>query len=325
MTLLLMDGFGDYPAGWENARGYIYVSNARVPGRWGDASGGIHTYEQILRAPFAGYSGDTLYCGIAMRMGDTSRGTYNIAVLESGGSPLHVNIAYGTDGYLRAYCGSTLVATSSVAYAVGWWHHFSIYVKVADSGGRIRVTANSESTPAIDYTGDTRNGGSGYANSVYILVGRNGAADDFWVDTTTDHGDCRVYHLVPNGAGSSTQFTPSTGSNYQCVDELPTNTTDYVYDSTPGHVDLYTMSDLPAISGNVKAVQALAWMAKSDSGARSGKVVLKSGATTDEGPECFVSTSYLVSSKLYETDPNTGLAWTVGAVNALECGAKVQS
>jgi hypothetical protein len=45
-------------------------------------------------------------------------------------------------------------------------------------------------------------------------------------------GEGFVVHLIPNGAGATTQLTPSAGSNFQCVDEVPPNTRDYVSSST---------------------------------------------------------------------------------------------
>jgi hypothetical protein len=50
---------------------------------------------------------------------------------------------------------------------------------------------------------------------------------------------------------------------------------------------------------------------------------VKSGATEVGGTDTALSTSYGWLTRVDTTDPNTGVAWTAAAVNALQVGAKV--
>jgi hypothetical protein len=97
----------------------------------------------------------------------------------------------------------------------------------------------------------------------------------------------------------------------------------YVTSQTAGDRDLYGLDDLTDTPTNIDTVvvRLLAW--KTDAGAREGQIEWLSGATTaDSTAEELASTpGYL--NDVRGADPNTGAAWTAGAVNALEIGPKV--
>ena len=50
-------------------------------------------------------------------------------------------------------------------------------------------------------------------------------------------GDIRIDNVHPNGAGNYTQFTPSAGANYECVDDNPYDAANYVSHITLGEKD----------------------------------------------------------------------------------------
>jgi len=64
-------------------------------------------------------------------------------------------------------------------------------------------------------------------------------------------------------------------------------------------------------------------MKKSDTGAASAKVAIKSGATIAYGTTRVLSAGALNYTDVWETDPNTSAAWGQSAINALEIGAEV--
>jgi len=51
--------------------------------------------------------------------------------------------------------------------------------------------------------------------------------DNLIVDNAGWIGQTRIQGLAVSGAGTTTQFDPSTGSNYECVNEVPYSDTDY--------------------------------------------------------------------------------------------------
>jgi hypothetical protein len=131
--------------------------------------------------------------------------------------------------------------------------------------------------------------------------------------------------LLPSGDTAQRDFSRSTGStNFALVDEAVQNgDTDYVFSGTPNHQDLYDLGDLATTPSSILAVQSRMFAKKSDTGARSGQIWVKSGATEVGGTDTTLGTSYGWLARVDTVDPNTGAPWTAAAVNALQVGPKV--
>jgi hypothetical protein len=57
---------------------------------------------------------------------------------------------------------------------------------------------------------------------------------------------------------------------------------------------------------------------KDDAGTRSTRVSINSaGTVADSGTDLVQSSNYVYAWGSFTTDPNTGVAWTVGGVNGL--------
>lgn len=148
--------------------------------------------------------------------------------------------------------------------------------------------------------------------------------DDFVVDSAAWPGNSKIVGVVPTGAGSSTQWTPSAGANYACVDELPAVDTDFVSVNAVNQIDIYAAGTLLAPVEAVKCVQVQARC-------------LKEGNPTPLNIQ-LVCRTYLVDypdnvskavpiaarsfSSLWETNPNTLAAWTKIEVDDMEIGVK---
>lgn len=138
-------------------------------------------------------------------------------------------------------------------------------------------------------------------------------------------GDVRIDALRPDGAGDSTQLTPSAGSNYQCVDETPRNDdTDYVSSATVGQKDLYTVGNLASSTGTVKAVLVTLRARKDDAGTRTIKAKVKHGGTEGNGADQGLSTTYsYLPQDVFGLNPSTSAAWTIAEVNAMQAGVEI--
>lgn len=100
-------------------------------------------------------------------------------------------------------------------------------------------------------------------------------------------------------------------------------TTSYVYDSTPGHADLYNIAAITATPVATIAVTTRGFMEKSDAGTRTAAMQLKSGGVTVAAPTLTLATGWLWTWRMDLTDPNTGAAWTAAAVNNVNIGPVV--
>jgi hypothetical protein len=130
---------------------------------------------------------------------------------------------------------------------------------------------------------------------------------------------------LTGAAPSTSSVTIAISSNATVVSEAQQDAlTSYVYDSTVGHNDLYTLPALAAGPTSVVAVTTIGYMQKSDAGTRNAAVQLKSGSTTVQSTSTALSSSgwsWLWRTDL--TDPNTSAAWTPSAVDSLQIGPYV--
>jgi hypothetical protein len=130
--------------------------------------------------------------------------------------------------------------------------------------------------------------------------------------------------MLPTGAGSSTQLTPTgSANNWQNVNEVPFNNATYNASSTVGQRDTYALSDLAANTTTIYGTQSVAHMQKKDSGTATAKIALKSGASVYYDTTQSLGSTPTAYTQLRETDPATSAAWTVGNANNLEAGMEV--
>lgn len=238
-----------------------------------------------------------------------------------------INLRGRTDGKLELYLGASLLATTAVAHlAADSWRHIELKVTVAEAGS-YEVRVNGETV--LSGSADTRAGSADYANRVR-LFGRDEAAtagnqyDDWWVGTDF-LGDKKVVTTFPVADGDSSDFTPSTpGDNFAMVDENPSDgDSTYVESSTPGATDLYTHGSVGA-GVSIAAVQVNVVAKKTDVTNFDMHLAVKSGVTTDDGAAVTVAaTDYAGYSRILETDPDTGVAWTPSGLSAAQFGPKI--
>jgi len=149
--------------------------------------------------------------------------------------------------------------------------------------------------------------------------------DNVVVDDAGWPGNTLIRALVPTGAGNSTQWTPSSGSNWECVDEIPASDSDYVNTDTMDQVDLYAAGELPSEANNVKCVQV---QIRAMREGNSLNVQRLRAAVRTNNIDYFSdflavpTTNPVGLVNLWENNPNTGLAWTLAEVNAMEIGMK---
>jgi hypothetical protein len=117
------------------------------------------------------------------------------------------------------------------------------------------------------------------------------------------------------------------GNFYSVQPNPPQGAYSYLYDATVGHEDLY---NFPALTVTPSAIYALAVkgnVSKSDAGAKTVSLRVKSGSTDSAGSASSIApgTSYTWMTSLFASDPNTTAAWTLAALNAAQTGLKVET
>lgn len=254
-----------------------------------------------------------------------------VRIYADNGTRLHLTLSWNTDGSLSVARsgGGTLASTPAGSIPYDTWGHVEFRAILADgTSGEVEVRINGISV--INFTGDTRNAGTS-ANIDGIMIGdsSNMWYDDLYIcDSTgpapynTFLGDIRINTITPTGAGSTTQFTPYSGANYENVDELPYSASDYVTSSLSGSRDTYAMGDITG-DYTILGVQNNVIARKSDAGGTGIRSAIVSGGNTYYGSGQTLTINDTTTSDIRTVDPATGIGWTMSGVNNLESGMEI--
>jgi hypothetical protein len=322
MARVFIDGFESGGLGlWDTIGGTAAVNNS-LSGRDGNycldclgAGSGQKYLIKTIASKSALYVAFRFYPSNSNRFFTFYNGTTKLG---------YVNLT-ALGGNVRAYRGDTLLATGTVTVNGSTWHLIEIHYIPATSGGVFQVKVNGISD--ISYSGSTTPGATTIDR---IMVGHDDSAwppgyyDNVILDDADWIGDTKIQAIKPTAAGNSTQWDPSSGSNWDCVDEIPANDNDYVSTNSNDALDLYTFSDLTGSIEEVKCVQLQARTIRNGAATPQNlQLAVRSGGTN------YFSSSMAVPyvnpksfSTIWQLNPNTSAAWSVSEVNAADFGMK---
>jgi hypothetical protein len=279
----------------------------------------------------------TWFIGFGFKAQVAPSGTESCELREDDDSTQGVNLLMNSGGTISVRRGTTVLATSASVITAGLWHNIELKVIVHNSAGAYELKVDGVSLLSASGV-DTRAGATNdYANRIRLLGPVGGANtgflyDDFRVNddsgsapNNTFLGDRKVFTLFPTAEGDTNNFTPSTGTdNSAMVDEsgMDSDST-YVESAVSNDRDLYGVTDMTGVT-TINAIQHNIICRKTDVTDFTIEPVTKSGATTDVGGGQTVgSTSYTNKYRIQETDPDTGVAWTDGGIDAAQFGYDV--
>ena len=275
---------------------------------------------------------NTIIVGVALKTANMNPFEI-IQVYQSGANQMCV--ALKADGALevrRSNKSGTLLGTSAAGLVTtSTYGYIELKALISTTVGTAEVRFNG----AVVLTLTGLNNAQA-AVSTWNGVGSNGAGsttydlDDFYVcDGTgaapwnTYLGDIRVDHRMPTGVGTTTQWTPSAGANWQCVDEVPPNgDTDYNSTTVLNNIDTFVVQDAPVVGAAILAVQQCTYMKKSDTGTVQVAPVVRSDGVDFVRPTVTLATAYAFGLEVLPTDPDTSAQWLEAAFNAAEFGYK---
>ena len=155
-------------------------------------------------------------------------------------------------------------------------------------------------------------------DDLYVCDGSGAAANNYL-------GPLTVVVKLPDSAGTTTNFTPSTGANWQNVDDALQNAdTDYNAETTIGELDLYNVAAL-GVTGVVKGVQLGLCVRSAGSGGETVSPMYRISAVNYTGTAVAVTTSYAYYLDPRAVSPATAVAWTTAEIDAAEFGLKLVS
>ncbi|SDR47003.1 LamG domain-containing protein [Paraburkholderia tuberum] len=135
---------------------------------------------------------------------------------------------------------------------------------------------------------------------------------------TFPRGPKRITTLNPAGAGSSTQFTPSSGSNYSIAAQA-WGASGTLTDTGTGHTDLYTTGGVSYSPGMVDGVLVTALASNpAGDGAHSLTPKIQTQSIQSGASSVLTATATEVST-LFTADA-TGAALTAATINSMQIG-----
>jgi hypothetical protein len=335
VTLLYLDGFAH-----QNLAGrYMAGSAVNVGGGWktDGAASAPQPYwiagPQLKRAVTASTE---VFTGVRFKMTSLVAGDILVQVLGDAGATTHLTVNINASGNLQLYRGSqfgTLLGAGTAVLAANAWRYVELRATIADSGGIAQVRVDGALD--INVTGDTKNAGTATTIDA-VSIGNTQASfgfTDWYVSNAagtapanTWFGDTVVRTLVPTGDGDVSQLVGSDGNsvaNWQQVDELPPNGTDYNGSPTVGNQDTYAVTDLPAGVAPVGVQVSMKAAASDTSSAVNGISLLRLSGTDYPGTTRALSTTYTEWLETYDKNPATSGTWTAPVVNAAQAGMRV--
>lgn len=244
------------------------------------------------------------------------------------------------------YTADTVInnyATSLGTFAVGIdaWHYIEIYYDTTPADGSEKVTVRYDGSAQITRTDLTLTSKTitviqaGYYNGTAgAITGTDVYFDDIVVNNGTGTanatwvgGDECIAIMVPVGAGDNA----ATAGLYSAIDEIPPTTTDYIELDSNGVIADYvvTAPGTAGISGTITCVSVLCRIREEAAGTSSYQIRIKSASggtvasttAADAGnatPRTNPASTTAWLRPLYQqTDPTTGVAWTVTGTNSL--------
>ena len=148
--------------------------------------------------------------------------------------------------------------------------------------------------------------------------------DDIVISDSGWPNSLKIVPLTITGAGSYNQFSPIplANPNWECVNEVPQNTTDYVKPTAGAQKEAYALSNLPAEAHTIKAINWCSTFRRvGNPSLLTFKPFFKSGVLEAEGATLAASrimdTSY---QQILAVSPITLGDWDVTEVNNMEAG-----
>jgi hypothetical protein len=325
MGVLFMDSFDHY-----TTPGHKWVASGGDIGAYGrNGTNGIRIQHSSTNIARTCSNKGTLYLGVAAIFAAGQAGPVSICGFgDAGTNQVHIEIEPGNK--IRAYrqnIYNVLVTSDNPVQNLDVYHYYEVKVVFSTSVGQIIVKVDGVEYINTSANLNTSASGNAYANNYWIGYGlcdwwNNRYYDDFWIADDQFYGDCRIQAISPTGAGNYAQWTPSAGSNWDCVEEKPPSTSEYISSGTVGQIDTYATGDVTPTAGTVVAVQGNFYCQKSDAGNRSIALATRLSSTDDVGSTLVLPSSWGYMCDIKTTKPGGG-AWTISDVNSAEFGVKM--
>lgn len=228
----------------------------------------------------------------------------------------------------RGFYDATLASFPSVELT-DTWAIFEVYYLPHLSNGSFIVKKNG--LTVVNVTGVQTAPSTTNIDNVVFGINNSGCCfpymDDIILDDANWIGYSAIQKLSPTGAGATTAWDPSTGNNWDCVEEIPFSDNDYVSTNVSGEVDTYALANLSGTVNSVKSVQVQARCMREGSASQPNIKLVTRPASTDrvsDNKAVSIMTPKSVCN-IWTLNPEDSAAWEASDVNSIEIGVRAES
>lgn len=228
---------------------------------------------------------------------------------------------------VRLKKSESVVATGTTVTVLNTTYLVEFHVKIHGTDGVAKVKINGLTD--VNFAGNTLFSGD-HTTFNKVTFGYSGDFDYSYAyfdniifDDSEFPGDSNICGLKPTAVGNLTEWTPSVGSNFDCVDEIPPSDTDYVSTNIADKIDTYVMSDSVSNLHSIKCVQAHARVESDGTPTPTHiQLAVRPGTTDHFSANKDVPTEPVGISHIWETNPDNSAAWVKADVDGMEAGIK---
>lgn len=335
-----------YDEAWGSYYNGSWYTSIPTIGAWGRLGTAglkfLRTEEGIKKTGFGNCAEWSV--GMAVKISDATR--HYLFVLKDGAT-VQCYAFLDDGGYLYFCTGEpgeeteTILAQSAESVIThDRWRHFEFLVTLGSGTGTVEARVDGDPDDPVLQATTLINiqSANAYANTLVIgsekwVAAYGGQATERYVDdlvvqagSSLDFiGDARIITRFPTGAGSFTEWTPSTAPNWSCVNTNPPDTSKGVSSSTVDQRDSYAHAALPAGVQSIISVGVTHYSTKLESGSRKIAPIIVLAGTDYGGAEASPSIgSYRHFSHVWNENPaNAGNPFSVSEGNSLELGVKI--
>jgi hypothetical protein len=284
-----------------------------------------------------------IWTGFAFNFYTTNSSAYYLMIFNSPSgieASITLTQSSGTFQVYRGQLTQTLLGSSSAFNpAINQWNYFETRYLMSSTVGVFEIWVNG--TQLLNLTGvnTTQYTSTSFTSITLGTLARDNyesnpmyVCDWYILDTAGTRnnyrlGDSRIYTLLPNSDVGPNNGTPSTGNvHYTMVNEnLWSSSNSITINNTQGQEELFGITSLPVIPTVVYGVQITAIAEKTDAGNVLMQTLVVSNSVIGNGANIQVLTSYSHIYDMFETDPNTGNAWTGASINSMYFGVEIAS
>lgn len=323
MSLLFIDGCTHYATDDLSVKWDLFASATIVdtnPRRSGSKS--IVPYQDLPVQSYPFTLSTFVALGAAVRIGDGMK----IGLMS--GSQVQVTLCKNGNT-LSVYRGESdaLLASMDVEGIItsGEWYYIEFGALIHATAGTFEVFLNGVQLAALTMTSQNTKPSTPSGVDRFKLWTTGNQWTDIYVEDSVFLGDCIVETIYPTGAGAHTNFLPSTGSNYENVDDDG----DIDGDSTYNHAaaenskDTFIAANISNRPSSTIAGVALHMTARKDgAGSRVLKPMVRIASLDylHAADGLILSDVYHGAQRIWDDNPATAAAWSESAVNAAEIG-----